>query len=369
MESNRLPATSKFVVNEEVVSWMNESVDPESSGWLRVKTPKVFRELNKRLRSIFADGGEKYGADPKTARELEERRQAAIKIRNKELLKNEDDDFEDNYPDGDPNGLTAGEIFQEIGDADIDYYFGKITDHTKTMIKAFSDALGDPIDQFDIKNVQHIASSVISATEEDVVLKEYRRVTSAGDSAHRHELANQMQTIASFFAALFMDNCEAEIPEKIPATLEFLMLKTAALGPATDVRYMSCEPRLDTNARFIRFSNNWDYVMSEACAQAEGVSVELLRFVVAFSHYTYTVTRGELMIVDLQGTIKASATAGGLPTVLLTDPAIHSPDRTRFGSMNHSKAGMCYFFETHVCNEFCAALKLPRVTPSDVFDS
>jgi hypothetical protein len=291
--------------------------------------------------------------------------------------------FGDRYPNGDPHGLTEDSIFEPFAERGIDYYFGKITDYTKTMIKAFSDALGDPIEQFDIKNVQEISVSVISAVSksvshsmrktdkstarperayrldstipatwethgvqsgkfiayqlprsiadivndvplerrrpevariqmaadpfgrgseriayygrdlqsgEDFVLKEYRHVGSAADSARRHELANQLQTVASFFAALCMSECEEKMSaDRIPADLEFLMIKTLALGTTAEPRYMSCEQRLDPNARYTRFTNNWDFVMPEACVSSKGISVGLLHFVVAFSHYTYTV--------------------------------------------------------------------------------
>ncbi|KAI6227529.1 Efk-1 [Aphelenchoides fujianensis] len=365
----------------------------------------------------------------------------------------------DRFPAGDPNGLTADGIFERIVERGINYYFGKISDYTNKMIKTFSDAMCEPIDQFDIKNVHEISTSVISAvsksvsnsmrktgtlngrpertyridlamptswdahavqvgkfiayefpqsiedivndvplqrcrpevariqiapnpfarggeriayygrdlhTNEDVVLKEYRRLSSGLDSARRHEVANQQQTIASYFAALFMADCEEKVTGVlIPATLEFLLIKTVALGLATAPRYMSCEQRLNPTGRYVRFTNNLDFVMSEASAKPNGISVQVLKFVLAFSHYTYAISGGRLMIVDLQGTIKPSD--GGRPTVMLTDPAIHSENRTRFGATNHSKAGMSVFFQRHRCNKFCRALGLPKVDPSKIF--
>ncbi|KAI6222288.1 Efk-1 [Aphelenchoides fujianensis] len=126
-------------------------------------------------------------------------------------------------------------------------------------------------------------------TREDIVLKEYIRVYSDEGEAHRHDSANQLQAVASYFAALFMADCEEEmLPEKIPASLDFLKVKALALGTSAAPRYMNCEPRLDPAATFVRFTNNRSHVMSEENAQSEGVSVEVLRFVVAFSHYTYT---------------------------------------------------------------------------------
>ncbi|KAI6231699.1 Efk-1 [Aphelenchoides besseyi] len=360
----------------------------------------------------------------------------------------------DNYPDGDPSGLTAKGIFEQIDAKGIDYYFGKITDDTNTMIRRFSCFFRYSIDQFDIKNVDAIASSVYSAvsksvgnslhkthsakltkrpereykldstmpswtqcieqvgkfityklpnsiedvvndvpldrerpeaarvqmalnpfakggeriayygrdllTGEEIVLKEYRHEVPAVDSAHRHELANQLQTVASYFASWFMADCEEKFKaEELPATIDFLMIKTLALGLATNPRYMSCEQCLDANARYLRFTNNWDFIMKETDVEKNDISLDLLHFVVCFSHWCYEVTGGKLMVVDLQGTLKSNPS--GRPTILLTDPAIHSEDRTRFGAMNLSRLGMMFFLENHKCNRFCKGLNLHEV--------
>ncbi|KAI6240762.1 hypothetical protein M3Y99_00419600 [Aphelenchoides fujianensis] len=461
-------------------------------------------EVNSRYRSIVEDAGQEYGADAKTEKELEPKRQAALKIRNEQLLKsiktialacnvdlcfvvdatgsmkcyidgvkdairevpahgkhfhNDDytlsmDGWPDRYPNGDPSGLTADGIFERISEKGIDYYFGKITEHTNTMIKAFETSFCNQIEQFDIKDVLKISSSVISAvsesvsnamsdsgrssrpdrvytldsavpdwsalevhdgtfltyqypnsvhdvlknkplkrfatdsariqiaanpfakggerlvyygrdleSNEDVVLKEYIRLYKPEDTAHRHEVANKMQVVAEFFAMQFMDACEEKMRAQIPATLEFLPVKTLLLGPTAAPRCLTYEEFLGHDVRYVRFTNNSKGVMHEADAQAHGISVEMLRFVVAFSHYTYTVSKGKLMVVDLQGVVKPTTTTGGRPTVVLTDPAIHSEDPTRFASTNLTNRGMSYFFESHRCNEFCAALGLPKVDP------
>ncbi|KAL4467277.1 hypothetical protein ABPG72_010084 [Tetrahymena utriculariae] len=67
----------------------------------------------------------------------------------------------------------------------------------------------------------------------------------------------------------------------------------------------------------------------------------------ALSHFSYQVTEGYLMIVDLQG-------VGGL----LTDPQIHCLDQNRFGFGNLGYCGFFKFFMTHQCNKFCKQLQL-----------
>jgi hypothetical protein len=50
---------------------------------------------------------------------------------------------DDSYPDGDPNGLTAEGVMDELLSAGICYFFGEITDLTKTMINEFKNIIGE----------------------------------------------------------------------------------------------------------------------------------------------------------------------------------------------------------------------------------
>ena len=72
----------------------------------------------------------------------------------------------------------------------------------------------------------------------------------------------------------------------------------------------------------------------------------------AFSHWTHEVSRGQMLVIDLQGVKK-----GGL--FELTDPAIHSPIGD-FGQDNKRAMGIAKFFETHVCNLICEELRLTK---------
>lgn len=71
----------------------------------------------------------------------------------------------------------------------------------------------------------------------------------------------------------------------------------------------------------------------------------------------FQATRGNLMVVDLQGII-SKAISTGEPTVFLTDPAIHCKDRTRFGRTNLGERGFKEFFSTHECNIYCQVLEI-----------
>ncbi|RHZ72289.1 hypothetical protein Glove_243g57 [Diversispora epigaea] len=57
----------------------------------------------------------------------------------------------DDYPDGDPHGLTAESVLQEMKDKNISYFFGKITNDTEGMIRVFREIIGH-FEVFDLKN-------------------------------------------------------------------------------------------------------------------------------------------------------------------------------------------------------------------------
>uniref|UniRef100_A0A914Z546 Alpha-type protein kinase domain-containing protein n=1 Tax=Panagrolaimus superbus TaxID=310955 RepID=A0A914Z546_9BILA len=325
-------------------------------------------------------------------------------------------DRDDSYPMGDPKGRTETNLFKQITENGIDYYFGKINNSTDKMIKIFGEVYNQEITEFDIKNVTAITESVISAvstsvlsgikestmialprtkrtytlvkdapnwsliqkmegrflnyempesiedivndvplqrkhpkkaivqvaekpfahgaeryafygrdityaSSENIVLKEYLHIGPGMNSAARYEITNQIQTIASFFAQEFTKNDKNE---------------------------------------FIRFTNNTDYGMLEETARKKGIDVDFVKILMAFSHWTYQESKKQVMVVDLQGIINHS---DGKTTVILTDPAIHCTDKTRFGRMNLGEQGMDNFFTRHQCNPFCKALGLTVIRP------
>uniref|UniRef100_A0A914CDW0 Alpha-type protein kinase domain-containing protein n=1 Tax=Acrobeloides nanus TaxID=290746 RepID=A0A914CDW0_9BILA len=387
-------------------------------------------------------------------------------------------DLDDSYPSGDPNGRTHTELFNQIRQQGIQYHFGKITNHTDKMITKFSQAYGEPIVDFDIKNVEKIRESVVSAVTisvstsitkstaaggrsketryftidpkepnwnklpklkgvfityefphsiediitdvpltrkkpknaevqiseapfdqgaeriafygrdvssyveervdesgsksksvskhvdsseikikykcEDIVLKEYKHVGKGMNSARRYETTNQLQTIASYLAQLFVK--ELKMKAKKEVVIKFLKIKTLSVSSAKNLRMMSCERRYSKDDKFLRFTNNTDYGMLESTAKKYGVDLEFVDLLMSFSHWTYQASDKKLMVVDLQGII--STTKTGEKAVFLTDPAIHCDDNTRFGPMNLGKKGMENFFSRHKCNKFCDVLGL-----------
>ena len=75
----------------------------------------------------------------------------------------------------------------------------------------------------------------------------------------------------------------------------------------------------------------------------------------SLSHYSWQLTNGYLMIVDLQG-----------GTGILTDPQIHCLDPKRFGKGNLGYEGIVKFFFNHKCNFYCN--KLGLINPKESGD-
>ena len=71
----------------------------------------------------------------------------------------------------------------------------------------------------------------------------------------------------------------------------------------------------------------------------------------AFIHWTHEYTKGQMIVVDLQGEKKSKK-------FFLTDPVIHSSTGNLFGHNNSRLKGINRFFKTHICNSICKELDL-----------
>ncbi|CAJ0925894.1 unnamed protein product, partial [Mesorhabditis belari] len=74
--------------------------------------------------------------------------------------------------------------------------------------------------------------------------------------------------------------------------------ETIFIGSDKGERFMSCERRFAETDKFVRFTNNAFYELTEKKAIELGVSVDLVHQIMAFSHWTYKVTKGFLMMPD-----------------------------------------------------------------------
>ncbi|CAM9818279.1 unnamed protein product [Lampetra fluviatilis] len=111
------------------------------------------------------------------------------------------------------------------------------------------------------------------------------------------------------------------------------------------------------NGEFRKFNNN---------TGEEGQAANLLEeSLLAFSHWTYEYTRGELLVLDLQGVGE-----------ILTDPSVIKAGEKRshdmvFGPANLGEDAIKNFRVKHPCNSCCRKLKLPDLkrneyTPSNI---
>ncbi len=108
---------------------------------------------------------------------------------------------------------------------------------------------------------------------------------------------------------------------------------------------------------FVKWTNNWGYVNNK---EAWG------KLAFTFCHFSYHYTKGECMIVDIQGWHDK------LWGTLFTDPQVHtkaqhgeslrkSTKYQLYGMGNLGVTGMAKFFQSHVCsNCFCRQFKLPK---------
>lgn len=85
----------------------------------------------------------------------------------------------------------------------------------------------------------------------------------------------------------------------------------------------------------------------------------LEELMLAFSHWTYEYTRGELLVLDLQGVGEN-----------LTDPSVIKPEDKQsrgmvFGPANLGEDAIRSFIAKHRCNSCCGKLRLPDLKRND----
>jgi len=115
---------------------------------------------------------------------------------------------------------------------------------------------------------------------------------------------------------------------------------------------------------FIKWNNNAGYVNQDRVAGEQRMN-EVCDL---FGHYTWSATKGRLMVVDIQGWQLGKR---GARKILFTDPQIHShsvsfsrrrrvadPLFKRYSLGNLGKTGMLRFFKTHRCGDDCKDLGL-----------
>ena len=181
-----------------------------------------------------------------------------------------------------------------------------------------------------------------------VVLKEFKYLGEGLNKLDSYKEQMEIQSISSFLAQQFNKEKPQEAKD-----IFFTKVVTISLYKRSKPFYCSQEPLIE--GPYVKYNSNYGFVNKDSYAASLN----------AFTHWTYQVTDGYLMVVDLQG-VKITNPAG--PKFALTDPALHCKDLTRFSSTNLGKRGMHRFFRTHYCNTICKAMELEphlRLQPAD----
>ena len=146
------------------------------------------------------------------------------------------------------------------------------------------------------------------------------------------------------FSQLFAEKYN-EISQAAP--IHFTKIYLMKLNKEYDwfgAKYLIIEEKI--HGKFTKFNNNSNFINKyDQSSTAQ-----------SFSHFTYNISKGKYMIVDIQG---AAVSFDDLTDryYQLTDPCVHSESRT-FGEGDWGERGMTLFFEKHQCNQLCKHLEL-----------
>lgn len=187
----------------------------------------------------------------------------------------------------------------------------------------------------------------------DIVLKEYTGFVE--NVAMQLKTSHQTEVIASLLAKLFCDECCYKADTNV--SVDFLQTKFLEIKNDDGTgRFMTCYDRFSSEDNFFHFYDD-DFKIMKEQVEDNGLSIEYIGLLMTFSHWTYKITEGNLMVVSSQGVV-IKAEKGVERDFFMVNPAIHCVDPSRFGSSNLSTNGMDAFLKGHVCNKFCESLGL-----------
>eukprot|EP01129_Flabellula_baltica_P006971 TRINITY_DN2663_c0_g3_i1.p1 TRINITY_DN2663_c0_g3~~TRINITY_DN2663_c0_g3_i1.p1 ORF type:complete len:331 (+),score=89.92 TRINITY_DN2663_c0_g3_i1:675-1667(+) len=170
---------------------------------------------------------------------------------------------------------------------------------------------------------------------EQYVLKTFKDPRFAVEIAH--SMQNMDTTVTcSFITQEFLKEAK---PKKTMSFVDVQVIELIERGFG-DTKIFGCVERF-IPGDYIKFNSNQGYVRKDM-----GLTAQTL------SHFSWVYSGKQLLMVDLQGINDRSYT--------LTDPAIHSTNRNRFGATNQGEEGFVKFFRTHACNSVCLDLGLEK---------
>ncbi|KAF0504363.1 kinase-like protein [Gigaspora margarita] len=320
--------------------------------------------------------------------------------------------LDDDYPDGDPNGLTAESVLKKMQLKNILYYFGKINNSTDVMLNVFREIIGEfPV--FDLMTTENnpevlvnkfckaTSSAIFSSITLTTTLRNSKSIyslqrkkiqinphepdwTTCPEKTGKllfyispktlSEVKDEYYFINSNFIERDISFKLAPQPFSVGAERYAYFALDTSLGQANnlvikkyyDVEISTKEKYLESmeisNIASVLYdkTDNTYYSVEKYINNAKftkfnansGLITEFHSILEAFAHFTYQYTEGYLVVYDLQGVDLDNE-------FLLTDPAIHCVDLLRFGKTNLGKSGIqkC-FLAKHKCNDICKKLKL-----------
>ncbi|XP_064598888.1 alpha-protein kinase 1-like [Liolophura sinensis] len=161
------------------------------------------------------------------------------------------------------------------------------------------------------------------------------------------------QMTARFFVTLFNQRLQSLPNVDRFAKIQYLpAAHLQVLTPSGQIMdYLNVEPYLEGDSEFVKLTNNFDYVNTK-------VKSEMLETVLAFTHFTYAVSQGQTMIVDLQGWVPRDTS----DVLYLTDPQLNSSGDGKASPFDQKERGIEVFWkQVHPhCKQLCLDLHLQR---------
>lgn len=180
---------------------------------------------------------------------------------------------------------------------------------------------------------------VAQFSREKVVAKDFQW---GNDNLTRHLDEFRSTLISSALAFLFCSKLGIR-PEKFRYVQTQIFSSKENLDNPHLSKFYSVEKFVE--GEFTKFNSNGGYV-NPAFEMAQ-----------AFSHFSYHVCDGKLMVLDLQGWFEESS-----KDYLLTDPAIVTEDYNLLPTAtNLGKGAMHDFLKVHKCGSLCAVLGNPKI--------
>jgi len=183
--------------------------------------------------------------------------------------------------------------------------------------------------EFNICNTEHVLKRLKCGDN-------CRASYESGLSAHR---------VAVFLSRLFNDSKPPTFPAVVyhPVSLVCFTSKEGGFFATLEQRIRGDFEKYNTNSGWVPYGPT-----------VRGTDHTVVQ---AFTHWTYVVTSGELLVVDCQGVFSQQDNS-----FYLTDPAVHcATSLLRFGGTNLGREGIARFLHTHKCTSCCEALGLDKI--------